>query len=317
MRNFTWVVIFLSFCFVLFNGISAEPIDPVISGTIGQRFEVNNTLDIQFYALNILFCMGQRHGTSMVPICYTDTSLSSWVGTTSNDTTWNGFILHFWMKDSSDSFKTSLIHRKSTSGWDKITKKFLCPDGKKRHIWVSSFANILDEDSSTLSPATGDSFFVSIRNIDSTFKAYVTRTGSSSSFNYYYDSTFSTKPGATTSWYVVLIDTLSDPRIVQNPKDKILRPREPYLGQNNPNPFNASTEIEYELPKETIIKMEITDLIGRRVKLLFEGFKHAGSYKILWDSTDDNHIDVPSGVYFYKLTVSGDFADKKKMTLIR
>jgi photosystem II stability/assembly factor-like uncharacterized protein len=84
--------------------------------------------------------------------------------------------------------------------------------------------------------------------------------------------------------------------------DKVISniPSEFKLHQNYPNPFNSSTRIVFELPYETYVELEVYDVLGRKVKKLFEGYKSAGLHYI-----DFNAEDLSSGVYFYKLKVNG------------
>ena len=94
-------------------------------------------------------------------------------------------------------------------------------------------------------------------------------------------------------------------------------PQTPTLVGNKPNPFNSATDIEFILPEADHVKLEVTDVLGKRVKLLCDKEMSEGTHKIRWDGTDDKGKEVPSGVYFYKLTVGKNFVDKKKMTLIK
>lgn len=99
--------------------------------------------------------------------------------------------------------------------------------------------------------------------------------------------------------------------------EKPLIPAKPTLVGNTPNPFNAATDIEFILPQSDHVKLEVTDVLGKRVKLLCDRDMPEGHHKIRWDGTDEKGNEVPSGVYFYKLTVGKNFVDKKKMTLIK
>ena len=88
-------------------------------------------------------------------------------------------------------------------------------------------------------------------------------------------------------------------------------PTEYLLGQNYPNPFNPVTQISYALPEAGYITLKVYDVLGREAALLVDEFKEAGYYEATWDATN-----IPSGVYFYKLTVSS-FTSVKKMILMR
>ena len=83
------------------------------------------------------------------------------------------------------------------------------------------------------------------------------------------------------------------------------------LSQNYPNPFNPSTTIDYQLPKPGFVNLTVFDVLGQEVKTLVNDYKQAGTYNIKFDASE-----LPSGVYFYKIT-SGDFKSTKKLTLIK
>ncbi|MDI6401265.1 invasin domain 3-containing protein [Balneolaceae bacterium ANBcel3] len=88
-------------------------------------------------------------------------------------------------------------------------------------------------------------------------------------------------------------------------------PLQPYLQQNYPNPFNASTMIRFGVSEEMRVKLELFDIMGRRVQVLVDGQKSAGMYTI---PVDARHL--ASGVYVYRLIYGGN-VKTKKMTLIR
>jgi hypothetical protein len=83
------------------------------------------------------------------------------------------------------------------------------------------------------------------------------------------------------------------------------------LFQNYPNPFNPSTTIKYELPKSSMVRLSIYDILGREMSVLVNEKKDAGSYEEKFDAAG-----LSSGVYFYRL-VAGSFVDAKKLLLIR
>jgi hypothetical protein len=83
------------------------------------------------------------------------------------------------------------------------------------------------------------------------------------------------------------------------------------LYQNFPNPFNPKTVIKLQLPEYSLIKLTVFDVIGRAVKILYEGYLRPGQYQFEFDGTD-----LASGVYFYKLQ-SKNYIRTKKMLLIK
>jgi hypothetical protein len=94
-------------------------------------------------------------------------------------------------------------------------------------------------------------------------------------------------------------------------------PTEFALGQNFPNPFNPTTTLRFDLPKEALVTMEIYNIQGIRIRTLLKGESvSAGRHSLMWDGRDENGFDVPSGVYLYRIS-AGDFHSGKKMTLLK
>jgi endonuclease/exonuclease/phosphatase family metal-dependent hydrolase len=83
------------------------------------------------------------------------------------------------------------------------------------------------------------------------------------------------------------------------------------LFQNYPNPFNPTTTISYEIYKEGNVTLKIFDFLGREIENIRIGFKPVGFYKRKFDASN-----LPSGVYFYRLTVN-NFTSTKKMILLQ
>lgn len=79
-------------------------------------------------------------------------------------------------------------------------------------------------------------------------------------------------------------------------------PAEFRLVGNYPNPFNASTRIEYVLDVPADIELAVFDALGRRVTTLAKGQEAAGPHQTVWDGTDRHGRTVSSGVYYCRLT---------------
>lgn len=90
-----------------------------------------------------------------------------------------------------------------------------------------------------------------------------------------------------------------------------ITPQKYRLEQNYPNPFNPETTISFSLPHSGYAKVEIFDSLGRKLKILHEGFTSPGNHNLTW-----NGDRASSGIYFYNL-IAGDFFDVRKMVLIR
>ncbi len=83
------------------------------------------------------------------------------------------------------------------------------------------------------------------------------------------------------------------------------------LFQNHPNPFNPVTTIEFEAPETGSVTIKVYDILGKEMATLHEGKLSAGYHKFHF-----NGLNLPSGVYFYRVE-SKHFIDVKKMTLVK
>ena len=91
------------------------------------------------------------------------------------------------------------------------------------------------------------------------------------------------------------------------------------LLQNYPNPFNSQTKIIYQVPENLenrIIRISIYDNLGRLVTILKESKNSAGKHSIYWNGINELGHQVPSGIYFYRVSI-GTFSETKKMVLIQ
>ncbi len=90
-------------------------------------------------------------------------------------------------------------------------------------------------------------------------------------------------------------------------------PREYSLSQNYPNPFNPTTVIAYSLKEAGEVKLELFDVLGRKVGTLVNARQDAGTYQV---SVAASRYGLASGLYFYRLQ-SGGFVATKKMLLVK
>jgi len=68
-----------------------------------------------------------------------------------------------------------------------------------------------------------------------------------------------------------------------------------------PNPFTASTQIDYVLPQAGRVTFSIWDAGGRCVRILVDACKPQGNHSIRWDGKDEAGNPLPSGVYLSRL----------------
>lgn len=93
--------------------------------------------------------------------------------------------------------------------------------------------------------------------------------------------------------------------------NKVNIPQSYYLAQNNPNPFNPTTQIQFGIPTSSAVKIDLYNSLGQHIKSVFDGFLHAGFHKVNLDLSE-----FPSGFYIYSMR-AGSFQQSKKMLLVK
>ena len=89
------------------------------------------------------------------------------------------------------------------------------------------------------------------------------------------------------------------------------------LSHNFPNPFNPNTCIQFTLGQEELISLNIFDIQGRLVKsLINNSYFQSGVYNFTWDGKNNIDVQVPSGMYIYKLK-SDNQTITRKMVLMK
>ena len=88
-------------------------------------------------------------------------------------------------------------------------------------------------------------------------------------------------------------------------------PKEFSLMQNYPNPFNPTTNISFNIPEESNVKLNVYNMLGQIVTNIFTGRLRAGIH-----SFEFNGSSVPSGIYFYRIEAD-NYTATKKMTFMK
>lgn len=83
------------------------------------------------------------------------------------------------------------------------------------------------------------------------------------------------------------------------------------LSQNYPNPFNPVTNIEFDVPKSSYVKLTVYDVQGKLIETIVNSELSAGTYKADWNASN-----FSSGVYFYKFESDG-FIQTNRMILVK
>jgi len=97
---------------------------------------------------------------------------------------------------------------------------------------------------------------------------------------------------------------------VTDVKEDAVTPAEFVLYQNYPNPFNPTTAIEFRISDFGFVNLKIYDVLGKEVANLLGEEKSPGEYEVTFDASA-----LPSGIYFYKLELSGSSKTKKMILL--
>jgi hypothetical protein len=93
-------------------------------------------------------------------------------------------------------------------------------------------------------------------------------------------------------------------------------PNEFALSQNYPNPFNPTTQIQFSLPEQSDVRLDVYDIAGRRVATLLNEYLSTGTYTVTWDARNETGHAVSSGVYIYRIQ-AGSFVQTKRMVFIK
>ncbi|HEX9614200.1 MAG TPA: choice-of-anchor D domain-containing protein, partial [Bacteroidota bacterium] len=87
------------------------------------------------------------------------------------------------------------------------------------------------------------------------------------------------------------------------------------LFQNYPNPFNPETTIDFHIAEASHVRLEVLDVLGRRVRILAAQDFPPGAYRMMWNGSDDDNLPLSSGVYFYRLEAGPNIFSKKMLLL--
>jgi hypothetical protein len=94
-------------------------------------------------------------------------------------------------------------------------------------------------------------------------------------------------------------------------------PTQVFLHQNFPNPFNQSTSITFELPKNELVSLDIFDHSGRLVRTLIENYCTAGVHQVQWNGENNEGVKEPGGIFIYCMKTKDGITRSHQMVLIK
>ena len=83
------------------------------------------------------------------------------------------------------------------------------------------------------------------------------------------------------------------------------------LGAPSPNPFGVETALGFSLPAGSLVRLEVFDASGRRVRTLVNGWIEAGAHAVRWDGSGDAGARLGAGVYFCRLEAGSQRAMRR------
>ena len=112
--------------------------------------------------------------------------------------------------------------------------------------------------------------------------------------------------GTNRGWYVDNLVIVDDPSGTSSVGEEYKIPREMNFSAY-PNPFNASTNLEFNISRPGKVTLDIFDISGRRVRTLADNEDFSsGEHSLLWDGLSDRGNELPTGIYLAKVTSRGD-----------
>ena len=93
-------------------------------------------------------------------------------------------------------------------------------------------------------------------------------------------------------------------------------PEEFSISKAYPNPFNPTVNIDFSIPEESDITIQIFDLLGRNVFNHEQYFNTAGNYRFQWHGVNDSGTPIASGVYFVTIQHKANIF-KQKITFLK
>tara|TARA_Y100000739_G_C20409474_1_gene373836 strand:+ start:18 stop:536 length:519 start_codon:yes stop_codon:yes gene_type:complete len=93
-------------------------------------------------------------------------------------------------------------------------------------------------------------------------------------------------------------------------------PQEFSISNAYPNPFNPTVSIDFSIPEQTDVRIQVFDLLGRNVFTHQQNFNNPGNYRFRWNARDNNGNNVASGIYIVAIQHQKNIY-KQKITFLK
>ncbi len=93
------------------------------------------------------------------------------------------------------------------------------------------------------------------------------------------------------------------------------RPARFALASAAPNPFRGQSTLDFELPREARVQLDVFGIDGRRVRSLVSGVVGAGRHRALWNGRDDHGLALRPGLYLVRFEAGG-VRQSRRLTLL-
>ncbi|MBN1294421.1 MAG: T9SS type A sorting domain-containing protein, partial [Candidatus Latescibacteria bacterium] len=84
---------------------------------------------------------------------------------------------------------------------------------------------------------------------------------------------------------------------------------------NYPNPFNPSTRIEFAVPFNGSVIIDVYNILGQHVRSLFSDIRSAGNYSVIWDGHNTAGEMATSGIYFVTLKQDSQVTTRRMLLM--
>lgn len=103
---------------------------------------------------------------------------------------------------------------------------------------------------------------------------------------------------------------------VTHVENDIIEPPNTFHVSAHPNPFNSNVLITIYLKTSKVLKVTIFNILGEKIKTMFNNYLNSGTHSFEWDGRNDSDQHLPSGSYIV-VVQSGTHFESLKITFLK